>query len=218
MGYLRVRPNEICVVLRGIRFHVLLPTGPVRGFALELFEGHFDLMSWGRLVRLDWLIFVILRFPLPAMTTRILTRGLLRSLLGRCTGLFNGVVSSMLLDGQVHTISTNMIWVCQNSLLYLMLTTKVWNLGKFSTIDSVSDDHPVSLAALEGSLITRAYSSRTHRSSQNLLTHHPSRLKLLSTSQRLVLAGWLWRVDTVLHTSIATPCPSLHFSSQADSM
>lgn len=31
MGYLRVRPNEICVVPRGIRFHVSLATGPVRG-------------------------------------------------------------------------------------------------------------------------------------------------------------------------------------------
>ncbi|CEJ57654.1 hypothetical protein PMG11_06340 [Penicillium brasilianum] len=47
MGYLRVRPNEICVVPRGIRFHVSLPGGPVRGFALELFEGHFELPELG---------------------------------------------------------------------------------------------------------------------------------------------------------------------------
>jgi homogentisate 1,2-dioxygenase len=47
MGYLRVRPSEICVVPRGIRFHVALPAGPVRGFALELFEGHFELPELG---------------------------------------------------------------------------------------------------------------------------------------------------------------------------
>lgn len=47
MGYLRVRANEICVVPRGIRFHISLPTGPIRGFALELFEGHFELPELG---------------------------------------------------------------------------------------------------------------------------------------------------------------------------
>ena len=47
MGHLRVRPNELCVIPRGIRFHVSLPAGPIRGFALELYQGHFDLPELG---------------------------------------------------------------------------------------------------------------------------------------------------------------------------
>ena len=47
MGFLRVRPNEICVIPRGIRFHISLPAGPVRGFGLEVYEGHFDVPELG---------------------------------------------------------------------------------------------------------------------------------------------------------------------------
>ncbi|KAJ5958213.1 uncharacterized protein N7479_005363 [Penicillium vulpinum] len=47
MGNLRVRPYEICVVPRGIRFHVSLPDGPARGFILETFAGHFELPELG---------------------------------------------------------------------------------------------------------------------------------------------------------------------------
>lgn len=47
MGNLRVRPSELCVVPRGIRFHVSLPDGPVRGFACECYSGHYDLPELG---------------------------------------------------------------------------------------------------------------------------------------------------------------------------
>lgn len=47
LGSLLVRPNEICVVPRGIRHRVTLPEGPVRGYALELYQGHFSLPDLG---------------------------------------------------------------------------------------------------------------------------------------------------------------------------
>lgn len=47
LGKLTVRPNEIVVIPRGIRFRVTLPTGPVRAFALELYQGHFKLPELG---------------------------------------------------------------------------------------------------------------------------------------------------------------------------
>ena len=47
LGHLLVRPNEICVIPRGIRYNVALPTGPARGYALELHQGHFTLPSLG---------------------------------------------------------------------------------------------------------------------------------------------------------------------------
>lgn len=47
LGRLVVRPNEICVIPRGIRYRVTLPEGPVRGYILELYQGHFQLPELG---------------------------------------------------------------------------------------------------------------------------------------------------------------------------
>lgn len=47
LGNILARPNEIVVIPRGIRFHVSLPDGPVRGYILELYEGHFQLPELG---------------------------------------------------------------------------------------------------------------------------------------------------------------------------
>ncbi|KAI0593582.1 Homogentisate 1,2-dioxygenase [Biscogniauxia sp. FL1348] len=47
MGWLLVRPMEICVIPRGIKYQVHLPSGPVRGYALELYQGHFVLPELG---------------------------------------------------------------------------------------------------------------------------------------------------------------------------
>lgn len=47
MGELRVRPREICVVPRGIRFRVSLPNGPSRGHVIEPYSGHFDVPELG---------------------------------------------------------------------------------------------------------------------------------------------------------------------------
>lgn len=40
MGRLLVRPNEIVVIPRGIRYRVTLPEGPARGYVLETYEQH----------------------------------------------------------------------------------------------------------------------------------------------------------------------------------
>jgi homogentisate 1,2-dioxygenase len=47
LGRLLVRPNEICVIPRGVRYRVTLPSGPVRGYILELYQGHFTLPELG---------------------------------------------------------------------------------------------------------------------------------------------------------------------------
>ncbi|KAE9976188.1 hypothetical protein EG328_002740 [Venturia inaequalis] len=47
LGKILVRPNEICVIPRGIRYRVTLPEGPVRGYILELYQGHFQLPELG---------------------------------------------------------------------------------------------------------------------------------------------------------------------------
>ena len=47
LGRLILRPNEILVIPRGIRYRVTLPEGPVRGYILELYQGHFQLPELG---------------------------------------------------------------------------------------------------------------------------------------------------------------------------
>jgi homogentisate 1,2-dioxygenase len=47
MGRMLVRPSEICVIPRGIKYRVTLPEGPVRGYILELYQGHFQLPELG---------------------------------------------------------------------------------------------------------------------------------------------------------------------------
>ncbi|KFH45438.1 Homogentisate 1,2-dioxygenase-like protein [Hapsidospora chrysogenum ATCC 11550] len=46
-GWLLVRPMEIAVIPRGVKYQVHLPSGPVRGYALELYQGHFVLPELG---------------------------------------------------------------------------------------------------------------------------------------------------------------------------
>ncbi|QYS97887.1 Homogentisate 1,2-dioxygenase [Trichoderma simmonsii] len=47
LGWIFVRPNEILVIPRGIRYRITLPEGPVRGYVLELYQGHFQLPELG---------------------------------------------------------------------------------------------------------------------------------------------------------------------------
>lgn len=46
-GWLLVRPMEICVIPRGVKYQVHLPSGSARGYALELYQGHFVLPELG---------------------------------------------------------------------------------------------------------------------------------------------------------------------------
>ncbi|KAI8376480.1 homogentisate 1,2-dioxygenase [Radiomyces spectabilis] len=46
-GKIYVKPNEICVIQRGVRYSVNLPEGPVRGYVLEVFGAHFELPDLG---------------------------------------------------------------------------------------------------------------------------------------------------------------------------
>ncbi|KAH8680756.1 homogentisate-dioxygenase [Xylariales sp. PMI_506] len=47
LGRLLVRPGEIGVIPRGVKYRVELPDGPSRGYVLELFQGHFQLPELG---------------------------------------------------------------------------------------------------------------------------------------------------------------------------
>ncbi|KXN84859.1 Homogentisate 1,2-dioxygenase [Leucoagaricus sp. SymC.cos] len=48
-GKLMIRPGELCVIQRGMKFKVILPDGPSRGYILEIFGAHFILPDLGPL-------------------------------------------------------------------------------------------------------------------------------------------------------------------------
>ncbi|KAH8879651.1 putative homogentisate 1,2-dioxygenase [Thozetella sp. PMI_491] len=47
LGWLMVRPGELAVIQAGIRFRVLLPDGPSRGYIQEVFGTHYELPELG---------------------------------------------------------------------------------------------------------------------------------------------------------------------------
>ncbi|KAF7559492.1 hypothetical protein G7046_g4651 [Stylonectria norvegica] len=47
LGWMMVRPGELAVIQAGIRFRVVLPDGPVRGYIQEIFGAHYDLPELG---------------------------------------------------------------------------------------------------------------------------------------------------------------------------
>ncbi|ODA83288.1 hypothetical protein RJ55_01800 [Drechmeria coniospora] len=47
LGWLMVRPGELAVIQAGIRFRILLPDGPVRGYVQEIFGAHYHLPELG---------------------------------------------------------------------------------------------------------------------------------------------------------------------------
>ncbi|EAU35420.1 homogentisate 1,2-dioxygenase [Aspergillus terreus NIH2624] len=46
-GNMLVRPNEIAVIPRGIKYRVDLPAGPARGYICEIYQGHYQLPELG---------------------------------------------------------------------------------------------------------------------------------------------------------------------------
>ncbi|KAL8291349.1 hypothetical protein RQP46_002327 [Phenoliferia psychrophenolica] len=49
LGHLMVKPGEICVIQRGLRFKVKLPDGPSRGYIQEVYGAHYKLPELGPL-------------------------------------------------------------------------------------------------------------------------------------------------------------------------
>lgn len=47
LGWMMVRPGELVVIQAGIRFRVLLPDGPARGYIQEIFGSHYELPELG---------------------------------------------------------------------------------------------------------------------------------------------------------------------------
>lgn len=125
LGRLLVRPNEICVIPRGIRHRVTLPQGPVRGYILELYQGHFQLPELGPLGSNALANARDFQIPVAAFdedtnsTWHVLAK-------------FNG---HLFAARQNHTPFDVVAW---QGTYY----PYKYDLGRFNTMGSVSYDHP----------------------------------------------------------------------------
>ncbi|KAJ4177675.1 hypothetical protein NW767_015055 [Fusarium falciforme] len=126
MGPMRVRPNEIAVIPRGIRFHVAVVDGPVRGYVVEVFIGHFELPELGPLGSCGLANARDFEVPLlqphkPGPDTKIFNK-------------FNGRIYSTTFKGTVFNV---IAW-------HGSFFPFKYDLGKFNTVGSLTYDHTVS--------------------------------------------------------------------------
>jgi homogentisate 1,2-dioxygenase len=125
LGNLLVRPNEICVIPRGIRYRVELPAGPVRGYILELYTGHFQLPDLGTLG--SNCLANARDFQAPVAAFEKDTTGTYRIICKWDGHLFTAT--------QTHTPFDVVAW---QGFYY----PYKYDLARFSTIGSISFDHP----------------------------------------------------------------------------
>ena len=127
LGSLLIRPNEICVVPRGIRYRISLPHGPVRGYILELYQGHFQLPELGPIGSNSLANARDFQAPRAAFT-----EDHSGSTAYTIFSKFNGHLFSA---QQTHTPFDVVAW---HGLYY----PYKYDLGRFNTIGSISYDHP----------------------------------------------------------------------------
>ncbi|KAG7142767.1 Homogentisate 1 like protein [Verticillium longisporum] len=124
LGNLLVRPMEILVIPRGIRYRVTLPEGPTRGYILELMQGHFTLPELGPIGSNGLANARDFQAPRAAFSTEkadwtIVTK-------------FNG---SLFAAKQGHTPFDVVAW-------HGRYYPYKYDLGRFNVIGSTSFDHP----------------------------------------------------------------------------
>ncbi|KIV88143.1 homogentisate 1,2-dioxygenase [Exophiala mesophila] len=123
MGPMRLRPGEIAVIPRGVRFHVSIVAGPIRGYVLETFINHFELPelgaigSWGLANPRDFQVPRLQSYK-PGADTKIINK--------YCGNLFSATMK-----GTVF----NVIGWHGTSFPYK------YDLGKFCTMVAISYDH-----------------------------------------------------------------------------
>ncbi|KAK3332253.1 homogentisate 1,2-dioxygenase [Cercophora scortea] len=132
LGYLLVRPMEICVVPRGIRYQVSLPAGPARGYALELYQGHFTLPELGPIGSNGLANARDFQSPIASFTPDHGTTASDGPTIYTITAKFN---NTLFTTSQPHTPFDVVAW-------HGTYHPYKYDLGRFNTIGSISYDHP----------------------------------------------------------------------------
>jgi homogentisate 1,2-dioxygenase len=124
-GHILIRPNEIVVIPRGIRYRVTLPNGPVRGYICELYQGHFQLPELGPIGSNCLANARDFQAPVAAFDDDTTTEW-------EILCKFNG---KLFAATQTHTPFDVVAW---HGLYY----PYKYDLGRFNTIGTISFDHP----------------------------------------------------------------------------
>ncbi|KAK3322780.1 homogentisate 1,2-dioxygenase [Apodospora peruviana] len=127
LGHLLVRPNEIAVLPRGIKYRVDLPSGPSRGYILELHAGHFKLPELGPIGSNGLANARDFQAPVACFDDAEYAPG--------SWTVFNKYDNQMFSATQSHTPFDVVGW---HGLYY----PYKYDLGRFNTIGSTSFDHP----------------------------------------------------------------------------
>ncbi|KAL1872646.1 hypothetical protein VTK73DRAFT_1407 [Phialemonium thermophilum] len=134
-GWILVRPMEICVIPRGVKYQVHLPSGPARGYALELYQGHFTLPELGPIGSNGLANARDFQVPVAAFTEDYGATASETPKSGRAytvTAKFN---NSLFRTSQAHTPFDVVAWHGNNY-------PYKYDLGRFNTVGSISYDHP----------------------------------------------------------------------------
>lgn len=126
-GPILVRPNEICVIPRGVRYRVSLPHGPVRGYILELYQGHFALPELGPIG--SFCLANPRDFLIPQATFQEDHSG------ATAYTIFSKFAGRLFFAEQTHTPFDVVAW-------HGSYYPYKYDLGRFCTIGSISYDHP----------------------------------------------------------------------------
>ncbi|KAM7212082.1 homogentisate 1,2-dioxygenase [Rhypophila decipiens] len=133
-GWLLVRPMEIAVIPRGVKYQVRLVDSscPVRGYALELYQGHFVLPELGPIGSNGLANARDFQAPVACFSEDFGSTGFEGKTKYTITCKFN---NSLFQTTQPHTPFDVVAWH-GNYYPYK------YDLGRFNTIGSISFDHP----------------------------------------------------------------------------
>lgn len=132
-GWLLVRPMEICVIPRGVKYQVKLADGsPARGYALELYQGHFVLPELGPIGSNGLANARDFQSPVACFSEDFGATAHEGSNTYTVTVKFNNALFE---TRQAHTPFDVVAW---HGTYY----PYKYDLGRFNTIGSISFDHP----------------------------------------------------------------------------
>jgi homogentisate 1,2-dioxygenase len=132
LGWMLARPMEICVISRGIRYQVFLPSGPARGYAPELYQNHFEVPPLGVIGSHALANARDFQVPVASFSEDFGATANQGDNIYTITGKFNHALFSA---EQMHTPFDVVAWQ-GNYYPYK------FDLGRFNTIGTVSFDHP----------------------------------------------------------------------------
>lgn len=135
LGWLLVRPMEICVIPRGVRYQVHLPAGPARGYALELYQGHFALPELGPIGSNGLANARDFQAPVAAFSEDHVATASSSSSSSLSYTVTAKFANQLFTTTQPHTPFDVVAWH-GNHYPYK------YDLGRFNTVGSISYDHP----------------------------------------------------------------------------